>query len=314
MHGIDRAARGVGRHRCKQRGIKNAEADFLAFHVAIGDGDAELLVNRIALGFRPPANHDAGDAHRKHRRPDRPAMLLIFCFAAEMIGHRAADAQQREHLEEIREWRGIFKRVRGVGVRVTAAVGAKHLDGHLRRHRTLNNRLRVERLVFHHRISLGINDGFSIRIVFLDGNGLRLHQFRRRVRLEILNHALRDEEQREHKADRQQQIISDARQIHPEVADGRGRMPCYAAHQRGGDGDTGGGGKKVVDGQRDHLREIRHRRFAAVALPVGVRRETDGGVKREMFGQRAEMLRIERQVLLQAQNCVSEKTAHEAEN
>src|SRR5208283_1407922 len=50
-----------------------------------------------------------------------------------------------------------------------------------------------------------------------------------------------------------------------------------------------------------------------VTLPVRVRRETDGGVEREMLRQRAELLRIQRQILLQAQNRVGEKTTHKAE-
>ena len=115
-------------------------------------------------------------------------------------------------------------------------------------------------------------------------------------------------------ADRQQQIIGDARQIHPEIADGLRRVPRDAAHERGGDGDADGGGKKVVDGQRHHLREIGHRGFAAVALPVGVGGEADGGVEREMLRQRAEFLRIQRQILLQAQNRVGEKAARQAED
>ena len=226
VHGIHRAARGIRRDRGEERGIENAETDFLAFHVAIGDGDAELLVNRIAARFRPPAKQNTGEAHGEHRRPDRPAVLLIFRFAAEVIRQRAADAQQREHLEKVRERRGIFKRMRGVGIRIAAAVRAEHLDRDLRRHRALHDGLRIERLIFHHGISLGVNDRFSIRVVLLDGNGLRFDQFRRRVRFEILNHALRYEKNREHEADGQQQIISDARQIHPEIADGR--APCAA--------------------------------------------------------------------------------------
>ncbi len=91
------------------------------------------------------------------------------------------------------------------------------------------------------------------------------------------------------------------------------RVPRDAAHERAGDGDADGGGEKVVDGQRDHLREIRHRGFAAVALPVGVGGEADGGVERQMLRQRAELLRIERQKLLQPQNRVGEQAAHEAE-
>ena len=69
-----------------------------------------------------------------------------------------------------------------------------------------------------------------------------------------------------------------------------GRVPRDAAHQRRGDGDAGGGGDEVVKRQPDHLREIRHRGFAAVALPVGVGGETDGGVERQMRAQRGRVL------------------------
>ena len=210
-------------------------------------------MNRIAFSFRPPAKHDSGKAHGKHRRPDSPAVPLIFRFAAQVIRQCAADAQQREHLEKVRERRGVFKRMRGVGVRVAAAVRAEHLDGHLRRHRALHDGLRADHLVRHHRIAGAVCDAGAVRISYLDRNGLRFNECRRCVGLEILNHALRDKKQRKHEADRQKQIINDARQIHPEVADGRGRVPRDAAHERCRNGNADGGGEKVVDGQRDHL-------------------------------------------------------------
>ena len=61
VHGVDRAARGVRRDRGEQRGVEDAEADFFAFHVAIGGGEAELLMDRIAIGLGPPAE----DARRR---------------------------------------------------------------------------------------------------------------------------------------------------------------------------------------------------------------------------------------------------------
>ncbi len=125
-------------------------------------------------------------------------------------------------------------------------------------------------------------DRLAFVVLFLDLDLHRLDQGRLRVRLEILNHALRHQEDREDQADRQQQVVSHAHEIDPEIADRFCRMPRNCPHQRGGDGDAGGGGNEIVKRQPDHLREIRHGRFAAVALPVGVGRETDGGVKREI--------------------------------
>ena len=63
----------------------------------------------------------------------------------------------------------------------------------------------------------------------------------------------------------------------------------------------------------DHLREIGHGGFAAVALPVGVGGEAHGGVERQVRAQRAEALRIERQQMLQPQDRVGEQAAHQAE-
>ena len=44
VHRIDRAAGSVGGDRGEERGVEDAEAHFLAFHVAIGRIDPELLM------------------------------------------------------------------------------------------------------------------------------------------------------------------------------------------------------------------------------------------------------------------------------
>ena len=147
-------------------------------------------------------------------------MLLVFGFAPEVIRQRTANRQNGKHLDKVGKRRGIFKRVRGIGIHVTAAVGAQHFDGDLRCYRSLHNGLRRVCLIDHDSIAFGIHDRFAVRIVLLDGNHLWLNDGGRGVRLEILNHALRDEKQRIHDANWQQQIISDAREVHPEVADG----------------------------------------------------------------------------------------------
>ena len=139
----------------EERGIENAEADFLAFHVAVGRGDAELLMNRIARRLRPPAEQHAADKQDDHRRPNRPAVLLVLDHPAEVISQAAADREDRQHLDEIRERRRVLERMRGVGVHVTAAVGAEHLDRDLRRHRPLHDVLFVDRLLLHHRLAIG---------------------------------------------------------------------------------------------------------------------------------------------------------------
>ena len=227
-------------------------------------------------------------------------MLLVLHHAAEVIGEPAADGENRKHLQEIRERRRVFERMRGVGVDIAAAVGAEHLDRDLRSHRPLHDGLFGDGLFFHHRFAVGSVDRLAFVILLFDLDLHRLDQRGLGVGLEILNHALRHEKDREDEADRQEQIVSDAHEIDPEVADGLGGMPRDAAHERRGDGDAGGGGDEVMKCQPDHLREIGHGGFAAVALPVGVGGETGRGVEGKIGLTPAESLRIQRQNMLQA--------------
>ena len=85
---------------------------------------------------------------------------------------------------------------------------------------------------------------------------------RRLVRLEVLDHALGDQKDSIHKADRQQQIEIHTDQIDPEIADGFGGMAGNAAHQSRGDGNARGGRDEVVKDEAHHLREIGQGRLA----------------------------------------------------
>ncbi len=83
-------------------------------------------------------------------------MPLVFHHPAEVISQSAADGKDRQHLDEIRERRRILERMRGVGVDVTAAVRAEHLDRDLRRHRPLHDVLLGHGLFFHDRLAIGV--------------------------------------------------------------------------------------------------------------------------------------------------------------
>ena len=48
--------------------------------------------------------------------------------------------------------------MRGIGIGVTAAVGAEHLDRDLRRHRALHDVLFGDGLLFHDRVALRVVD------------------------------------------------------------------------------------------------------------------------------------------------------------
>ena len=58
--------------------------------------------------------------------------------------------------------------------------------------------------------------------------------------------------------------------------------------------------KKFCTARASHLRQIAHRGFAAIALPVGVGDEADRRVEGRIRTDRAESLRIQRQHALQA--------------
>ncbi len=162
--------------------------------------------------------------------------------------------------------------MRGIGVEEAAAVRAQLLDGLLRGHRPLRNRL-----------SRPFNRG------------------RLRVAIPVLDDALRGEQQGGNERDRQQEVDGRAGHVDPEVADRRLALPRKAADEGDGDGDARGGRGEVLYGQRRHLSEVAHRRLADVRLPVRVGDETDRGIERGIGRdlRRAEPLRVQGQVPLQ---------------
>ena len=87
-----------------------------------------------------------------------------------------------------------------------------------------------------------------------------------------------------------------------------------AADQRDQHGDAGRRRQEVLHGEPEHLRQIAHRRLAAVALPVRVRGEADRGVHRRIGADRAEALRIQRQPLLHALQEVDDEKAGDVEH
>ena len=179
---------------------------------------------------------------------------------------------------------GILERMRGIGVHEAAAVGAELLDRLLARHRPDRN---------------GLLGAFERRRVDRTGQRLR--------------HAERDEDEREDDRDRQQDVENDAAHIDPEIADRRRGRAREGAHQREGHGEAGRGGQEIVDGEAEHLREMAHRRLAAVVLPVGVGDEADRRVEGEIGRDGVEALRIERQHVLQPLQRIEREEADDRE-
>ncbi|MGY3120787.1 hypothetical protein ACVWXQ_004724 [Bradyrhizobium sp. S3.14.4] len=278
MHGVDRAARGGRGHHGEQRGCDDAEADFLALHVAAGQ--AECMHHRGAVGFRPVGDGDTGDEQHAHHREDRPALALVADHAAEHIGHGRADQEDREHLHEVRQRRRVLEGMGGVGIEEAAAIGPEHLDRDLRGHRA-------------------------------DRDGL-LGAFERRgldVSTERLRHALPDQEQRVDDADRQQHVKCRAGDVDPEITDRAHRGARESADHGHRERDAGRRRQEILVRQAEHLHEIGYRALAAVILPVGIGDEGNRGVEGEILGDSALPGRVERQHRLKPHHAVDDQEA-----
>ena len=101
------------------------------------------------------------------------------------VGEPRGNREDQKQLQKIREGRGIFKGMRAIGVERAAAVGAEFLDGFLRGNRPLRD----------HLIGHGLRRGLAVGAGRL--HGLRIQELGRVVGLQILNHALRNEDQRD---------------------------------------------------------------------------------------------------------------------
>ena len=170
--------------------------------------------------------------------------------------------------------------MRAVGVEESAAVGAEFLDDLLRSHRTLRDGLLGDGV--HYRLAVGIEAGLpsAPRCWHL----LRFHELHLVVGLQVLHHALRNQQQSADDAERQQHPQGGANHINPEVSDGFHLAASDAANECDGQRDADGCRRKVVVGKSGHLGEVAHRRFAGVGLPVGVGSERSCGVEGQWSG------------------------------
>ncbi len=137
-------------------------------------------------------------------------MALVADHAAEHVGQRGAEHEDRQHLHEIGQRRRVLEWMRGVGVEEAAAIGAEHLDGDLRGDRANRDGL----------LGAFQRDGID-------------------VSAERLRHTLPHQEQGVDDADRQQDVERAAGDIDPEVTDGPGRGAGETADQRHCQHDSG---------------------------------------------------------------------------
>ena len=139
VHRVDRAVRRGGRRRRPQRRVGDAEARFLAFHVAAGLESARACCRRRpARAAGLPA---CSDADATASRPTKTIVIaariaqpwrMSPTMRPNVMQQRRGDQQDREQLEEVRERRRVLERMRRVHVEEAAAVGAELLDRDLR--------------------------------------------------------------------------------------------------------------------------------------------------------------------------------------
>ncbi len=292
MAAVDGAVRGVGRRRRPERRVGDPEADLLVGHVAarlavaLGDVHARARgapASRAArLGSAVPtpiakiANIAAKTIHACRRAS------TIFPNMNTCAGR---DQQDREHLEEVREARRVLERHGRVRVVEAAAVRPELLDRDLRRGRAARDRL------------------------------LRaLERRRRRVAVEGLRHALRDQDHREDHGERQQDVDERPVEVAPEVAELAARAAARARARPRRAPPSRPGGDEVLHRQPGHLGQVRHRVLAAVVLPVRVRDEAGRRVQRDVRRHAFQVVRVQEQVPLEALDHVEQPEERDAED
>ena len=121
-----------------------------------------------------------------------------------------------------------------------------------------------------------------------------------------MNDTLRNQYQRHHERHRQQDVERAAGQIDPEIAQIARVAAGKTANEGHQHGHAGGGGDKVLHRQAEHLGQVAHGGLAAVALPVGIGNEADGGVQGRIRRYRTHTRRVERQQALESLQQVQE--------
>jgi hypothetical protein len=221
-------------------------------------------------------------------------------IGAESHAQRGRNKQDGQHLQEVGERRRVFQRMRRIDIEEATAIGTQLLDGHLRGHRADGNALLVagdffgQRLIFVVKQRLTV--GAELRLLELD----RFERRRRVMCGESLHHTLAAQRNGQADRQRQQDVERRAHHIYPEIAERIGFPLHEAARQGDQDCHTGGGREEVLDRQTEHLGQVAQRRFAAVALPVGIGDKADGGVEGQIGRRAGHPVGIERQITLQA--------------
>lgn len=116
----------------------------------------------------------------------------------------------------------------------------------------------------------------------------------------VWRRALPDHEQGQHEAEGKHNTRCKSHQIAIEIAEIGATILDRERPNESHRYDTAGGGRgEHRKGDRRHLAEIRQRRLPAIALPIGVGDEADGGVECQNWLHPREFQRVQRQIVLE---------------
>ncbi len=133
--------------------------------------------------------------------------------------------------------------------------------------------------------------------------------------VERLRHSLRDEDHREDDRERQEDVDDRAVEVAPEVPEPDPATTARDAANNGRDDrEPDAGRDELLHGEPGHLAEVRHRRLARVVLPVRVRDEARCRVQRDGPRHAGQVIRVEEEVTLQAQQSVQEDAEGDREH
>src|SRR5271168_836276 len=291
---VYRATARVCRHRREQRGVRNTKPHFLSFHVSAGLCFGRFRLHafqeRISPCLERIHHHHARQEQRRHGAPHRPAVPSRTCYPPQRVCQPRRNRKNQQQLHKVRQRCWILKRVCAISAKKSSAVRSVHLDRFLRSHRPLRDHLRRHRFLLH----------ATVRVLRL--HHLWFNQTRRRVRLQVLDHPLRNEKQSRHQTDRQQHPQKRPRRIHPEIPDGVRFPPRHSPNQGNGQCNPHRRRRKVVVRQTCHLCQVAHRRFTRIRLPVRIRRERHRRIPRQVWRHVRKFLRIPRQPVLYSLN------------
>src|SRR5579863_1127296 len=116
---------------------------------------------RISTGFRPVRNRHPGEKQNCHGRPYCPPMTWRTSHSAQRVSETAADGEDREHFNEVRQRSWVLEGMRTIGVEEAATVGSELLNDLLRSDWALCNGLFGDGV--HNGLAVAVDHGLAIR-------------------------------------------------------------------------------------------------------------------------------------------------------